>query len=74
MICLKLTHLHSFVVMSPSVAEDLTLIVELSSQIVAEISQSILEFFLELIEDVVDIVHGLNRLFFVLLNLTIKED
>jgi hypothetical protein len=60
--------------MSPCVAEDLTLIVELSSQIVAEISQSILEFFLELIEDVVDIVHGLNRLFFVLLNLTIKED
>ena len=60
--------------MSPCVAEDLTLIVELSCQIVAEISQSILEFFLELIEDVVDIVHGLNRLFFVLLNLTIKED
>ena len=56
--------------MSPGVAEDLTLVIELSSQIVSKISQSVLEFFLESIEDVMDIVHGFNSLLFVLLNFT----
>ena len=58
-------------VMSPRFAEDLALIVQLSGEIFAQIAQSVLELFLEGVQDVVHILHGLHRLLLVFLDLTV---
>lgn len=55
--------------MAPSFPENVTLLVELPRQVLAQVPQPILELLLEGIQDVVDVAHSLDRLLFVLLNL-----
>ena len=59
-------------VLSPGFAEDLAFFVQLSRDVVAQVSESLLELVLESVEDVVDVVHRLHRLLLVLLNLTVS--
>ena len=59
-------------VVAPGLAEDFAFVIQLSREIFAQISQPVLELFLERIEDVVHVSHGLHRLLLVLLNLTVS--
>jgi hypothetical protein len=55
-------------VVPPGLPEDVTLFIELTSQVVAQITQPRLELLLEGIQDIVDVAHGLNCLLFVFLD------
>ena len=66
-------HLHSFMVVAPSLTEDLAFFVQLSCEIFAQICQPVLELLLERIEDIMHVPHGLHRLLLVLLNLTVSH-
>ena len=57
-------------VVAPSLPENLALIIDLLRQVIPELSKSILEFFLEGVECIMNIFHGKLRLLFVLLDLT----
>ena len=60
-------------VVSPGLAEDLSLLVELARQVITQVSKASLKLILKGIEDVVDVAHGLLRLFLVLLNFTVRS-
>lgn len=68
----RLMDLHSLMVDFPGLTKDFTLFFELVLEIVAKISQSVLELFLEGVENVVHVAHGFHCLLFVLLNLPIR--
>ena len=59
-------------VVSPSLAEDLAFLVQLALQVVTEILEASLELLLEVVEHVVNVVHGLHSLLLVLLDLTAR--
>ena len=54
---------------APSFPEDVTLVVELTSQIVSKLPQTVLELLLERVENIVYIAHRLRCLLLVLLDL-----
>ena len=57
-------------VVAPRLSEDFTFFIELTGQILSQIPKPVLEFFLERIQDVVDVVHGLDGLLLVFLDFT----
>ncbi len=63
-------YLHSLMVLSPSLSEDLTFIVQLFRDIIAQVLKAFLEFILESIQYVMYVPHSVHCLLFVLLNLT----
>ena len=65
--------LHSLMVVFPGVTEDLSLFIELSGEVLAKLTESVLEFLLESVKCVMDISHSLNCLLFVLLDLSACE-
>ena len=67
-------HLHSLVVDTPLLAEDSTLFIDLASQVVTQLSQPVLKFFLEGVQGIMNVAHGISRLLLVLLNLTAQID
>ena len=67
-----LIDLHSLVVVFPSFAEDVALLSQLSVKIIGKVLKSVLEFFLKLVQSIVNVVHCLNSLFFVLRNFTVN--
>ena len=54
----------------PLFAEDLTLRLDLGLDVVSELLQPLLEFFLKGVEGCMDVVHGFDRLLPILLDLT----
>ena len=60
---------HSGVVLSPFLSEDLALFVHLPLEVVAQVLELFLKLLLELVDDVVDVIHTFDRVFFVLLDL-----
>ena len=58
---------------APGLPENVTLIGELTSEIVTKILQPILELFLESVKNVVHVLHSLSGLLLVLLNLTAQR-
>ena len=60
-------------IMFPSLSEDFTFIIDLICNIFTQLLQSILELFLESIQSGMNVIHGFNRLFAILLNFTSKE-
>ena len=65
--------LHPVMVVFPCLSEDGTLLVYLAGDVVAKVSQSPLEFFLESVQGGVHIIHLFNGLLTVLLDLTKKH-
>ena len=61
-------------VVAPSLSKDLTFIVNLSSQIITKLVQSILEFLLESVQSSMHILHGKLSLLLILLNLTSSDE
>ena len=59
---------------APSFPEDVTLVVELTSQIVSKLPQTVLELLLERVENVVYVAHRFRSLLLVLLDLTVEND
>ena len=55
----------------PRLSENLSFFIELPRQIITQVSQILLKFFLECVQDAMDVTHCLNCLFFVLLDLTV---
>ena len=60
-------------VVPPSLAEDLSLIGQLTGQILAKVPQSVLELFLEGVKNAVHVVHRLDCLLLVLLNFAARK-
>ena len=60
-------------VMFPCLSEDGTFLVDLAGDVIAQIPQSPLEFFLEGVQGGMHIIHLFNGLLTVLLNLTRKH-
>ena len=58
-------------VVSPSLSENLAFVSQLTGQIITKILKSVLELILESVKDAVHVMHGLNSLLLVLLDLTI---
>lgn len=69
----QLKNLHSHVIVAPSFSENIALLVDLTSQICTKIAKSFLEFFLEGIQSIVNVFHGIDSLLLVLLNFS-KDD
>ena len=59
---------------APSFPENVTLVVELTSQIVSKLPQTVLELLLERVENVVHVAHRFRSLLLVLLDLTVQND
>ena len=59
---------------APSFPENVTLVVELTSQIVSKLPQTVLELLLERVENVVYVAHRFRSLLLVLLDLTVQND
>lgn len=59
---------------APSFPENVSLIVELTSQIVSKLPQTVLELLLERVENIVHVFHRLRCLLLVLLYLTVQND
>ena len=60
-------------IVAPGLPEDLTLLIELSGQILAQISQSVLELFLKGIQNVVHVSHGFHGLLLVFLDFPVSR-
>ena len=65
-------NLHALVVDAPLLAENITLIVDLASQVITELSETILEFFLKSVEGIVDVAHSISCLLLVFLNFAVQ--
>ena len=58
-------------VVPPGFSENLALVSQLTGQIITKILKSVLELILESVKNAVHVMHGLNSLLLVLLDLTI---
>ena len=58
---------------APGLPENVALVVELTSKVVSELPQTVLELLLERVENVVHVAHRLRRLLLVLLDLAAQN-
>ena len=58
---------------APCLPENVALVVELTSKVVSELPQTVLELLLERVENVVHVAHRLRRLLLVLLDLAAQN-
>ena len=57
----------------PRLPEDGAFIVELASQVIAQVTEPLLELLLESVEDVVNVSHSLHSLLLILLNFAVRS-